>query len=195
MDLFEPDGPPSWVQVAVERGLSLDADVLTYAVPSELHPIALGARVRVPLGRGATPTAGWVVAPGTAPNLAPERIKRVIDVDDRVTPLPESLIDVSRWVSDYYQCPMGMTLASVVPAAVKRGTGRTLKRHWSRSSTPQPDRLPPGQRRILEVLNTHSGDEPLPESALLEAAGVKTRGPLQAVTRCEVFKGNSILEP
>ena len=183
MDLFEPDGPPSWVEVAVERGLSLDADVLTYAVPSELHPIALGSRVRVPLGRGATPTAGWVVAQGTAPKLAPERIKRVIDVDDRVTPLPESLIEVSRWVSDYYQCPMGMTLASVVPAAVKRGTGRTLNRHWSRSSTPQPDRLPPAQRRILEVLDNHPGPDPLPESALLEAARVKTRGPLQALER------------
>ena len=81
------------------------------------------------------------------------------------------------------QCPMGMTLASVVPAAVKRGTGRTLNRHWSRSSTPQLDRLPPAQRRILEVLDNHPGPDPLPESALLEAARVKTRGPLQALER------------
>ena len=78
---------------------------------------------------------------------------------------------------------MGMTLASVVPAAVKRGTGRTLNRHWSRSSTPQLDRLPPAQRRILEVLDNHPGPDPLPESALLEAARVKTRGPLQALER------------
>ena len=192
MDLFEPNGPPSWVQVAVERGLRLDVDELTYAVPTELHPIAVGSRVHVPLGRGGTPTAGWVVREGSTPKISPERIKYVIDVDERVTPLPKSLLELSRWVSDYYQCPMGMTLASVVPSAVKKGTGRSIKRHWSRSSRPQPDRLPPAQLRILTAVTAHDEPEPIAEAMLLEKARVKTRGPLQALERAGLVEATLI---
>ena len=146
--------------------------------PSPWAPVSKAAR-------GRTPMAGWVVAQGTAPKLAPERIS-VIDVDDRVTPLPESLIEVSRWVSDYYQCPMH-----------DAGLGGPRRREtWTgRSSTaiglgpPPPTRSSPPATPNFEVLHNTLAD--LPESALLEVPGSKPV-PLQALERAGLLRSMAV---
>ena len=47
-------------------------------------------------------------------------VKNVHDVLRNVPPVPEDLLRLARWISTYYCCPMGMTLATMVPSAVKR---------------------------------------------------------------------------
>ncbi|MCB9841379.1 MAG: primosomal protein N' [Phycisphaeraceae bacterium] len=38
--------------------------------------------------------------------------------------LPEGLVELALWMSEYYVCPLGMVLATMMPSAVKRGVGR-----------------------------------------------------------------------
>ncbi|HVT83250.1 MAG TPA: primosomal protein N' [Phycisphaerae bacterium] len=49
-------------------------------------------------------------------------IKELADVLREVTPIPADLLELAKWISTYYCSPIGMTLASMVPAAVKRAT-------------------------------------------------------------------------
>ncbi|MGA0174487.1 MAG: hypothetical protein ACO3NL_12700, partial [Phycisphaerales bacterium] len=66
---FEKATPPvrGFAMVAVERGVDLYPDGLTYAIPQGLEGVREGVRVNVPLGRGDKPTRGTVVAVADQP--------------------------------------------------------------------------------------------------------------------------------
>ena len=66
-------------------------------------------------------------------------------------------------------------------------TGRTLNRHWSRSSTPNLIDFHPCNAELWKCSTNTLGQTP-PRIALLEAAGVKTRGPLQALERAGLLE-------
>lgn len=112
------------VEVALERGIDR---VLDYAVPPGFDgKVAVGVRVKVPLGRGNTPASGYVTAltdRGPGP-----KTKSVLEVDDKRVLIPADLLWLARWIGDYYFCPLGTVLGSVIPAAVKKQTG--MKRRW-----------------------------------------------------------------
>jgi primosomal protein N' (replication factor Y) len=135
-DLFQLSTPSertghagSWhyMRVAVERGIDQEGSGagLTYKSP---QPVELGRRVEVPLGRGNTASAGIVIATGGEELLdgfAPERVKAI--ARDTGTGLTPQLVELARWMAAYYVCPLGMVLAAMLPAAVKKKTGsRTI---------------------------------------------------------------------
>ena len=136
-----------YARVAIERGMDLMGG-LTYRAGSEFQ---FGQRVIVPVGRGNTPTPGYVIEMG-GPELLdgydPRKVKAISEATPAV--LPESLIELAKWMSVYYMCPLGMVLGSVVPAAVKADTGRRRKT-MLRLATPPSDEqikaLSPGARR------------------------------------------------
>ena len=41
--------------------------------------------------------------------------------------LTEDLIELAQWISAYYCCPLGMVFSTMLPAAVKRGTGKVRR--------------------------------------------------------------------
>ncbi len=116
-----------YLRVAVERGLDQGGagTGLTYR---SAEPVTVGRRVEVPLGRGNTPSAGIVIQAGGTELLdgfAPAKVKSILR--DTGTGLPPGLVELARWMSGYYVCPLGMVLAAMLPAAVKKRTGlRTL---------------------------------------------------------------------
>ena len=119
----EPAGD-RFVRVAVERGIDQrGGDGLTYAAGAEAP--AVGERVEVPLGRGDRRAAGIVVAAGGPEllgGLAKSRVKAILRRTGAA--LPGALVELARWIADYYVSPLGMVLAAMMPAAVKQGTGR-----------------------------------------------------------------------
>jgi primosomal protein N' (replication factor Y) (superfamily II helicase) len=64
--------------------------------------------------------------PASAPPVPPTAtgfgIKPIADLLLDVLPIPADLLDLAKWISTYYCAPIGMTIATMVPAAVKRGT-------------------------------------------------------------------------
>ena len=144
--------------------------VLTYRVPSRLKRIIQpGQRVRVPLGRGDRLAVGYCVrvdasAPG---DLDPARIKDVVEVLDPLPLIDDKMLELTRWMADYYACSWGQALDAVVPAGVKKHAGTRIGTFLMVPAEIRADlqaeilkrRLPPKQTAVLEVLCR--SDEPL----------------------------------
>lgn len=107
-------------------GGGVDEGGLTYAVPEGMS-VRVGELVTVPLG--STSTTGVVLRVGGAEllgGLDPGRVRAVVAGHGSV--LPASVLELARWVSRYYVCPLGMVMPAVVPGAVQRGVGRRVRR-------------------------------------------------------------------
>jgi primosomal protein N' (replication factor Y) len=137
------------VLVAVERGVDAYPEGLTYGVSASLAPLRAGQRVIVPLGRGDSATHGWVVRTletSESAGIPDARLKCVRSVDPTTT-LPSQVMELARWMSAYYACPLGVALAGVLPAAVKKGVGRVDRVFVSL--------LPPG-RDVVRALQSRA---------------------------------------
>lgn len=106
---------------AVAMEDSLDK-LLDYSIPDRLLTrLAVGQRVKVPLGKRNRPLPGYVVAIRnftTYPN-----VKTLIAIEDERVLVTPGLLELSRWMSRYYCSPLGTVLDSVIPAAVKKRVG------------------------------------------------------------------------
>ncbi len=168
-----------FVRVAVERSVDRYPSGLLYAVPEGLK-IEPGHRVLVPLGRGDHRVAGTVVdrldAGGAdEEGVPPEKIKPLLGRADDLPPLPGELITLARWIASYYACPIGIVLASIVPAAVRKGVGAT-SRLLVRPAEPRPDPLPrlgKTQRAMFDAISaTPEADLPISSADLAEQTGI-----------------------
>ena len=168
------------VVVAVERAVDRSPDGLTYALPKELAHLPEGARVEVPLGRGETPTAGWIVrklADNEDPGIPREKIKPLLAQDPSGVVLPSELVQFARWISGYYACPIGMTLASILPAAVRKAIGRVERTMVDLAPTQPDTKITKRQQHALDVLATLP--RPIELADLAEAAGYSSNEPLK----------------
>ena len=75
-------------------------------------------------------------------SAAPRKVKRVIEVPDDSPALSAQMIELCRWMADYYVVPLGIALRSALPAAM---TG---------ASQPQPSRKTHRVVHLREVLPT-----------------------------------------
>ncbi|MCP3904027.1 MAG: primosomal protein N' [Planctomycetes bacterium] len=183
--LFPNDGPAGFARIAVERGIDRYPDGLTYGIPAELADLEPGERVVVPLGRGDRPSAGYVVEIDVASDLEPDAVKLIQRRDDGAVRLPAGLLALARWIASYYCAPIGMTLAAMLPAAVKKGVGavsRTLIDLPDETGEPPEDapKITPKQRAVLDTLwGLDDAARPIEIRVLAEQAGLKTVGPIR----------------
>jgi primosomal protein N' (replication factor Y) len=182
------DGPPAGhVLVAVERGVDRYPDGLLYGLPPALADITEGDRVTVPLGGGNLVTEGVVVRRAEERDLAglrPERVKLIAERVAIAKRLPSELMQLARWISGYYCCPIGMTIAGILPAAVRKGIGAVTRTFVDRTplAADAVAGLSKKQRQVLEAIETAAPEErPLELRALLERVGVETPGPVRAL--------------
>ncbi|MDB5325864.1 MAG: priA [Phycisphaerales bacterium] len=111
------DGPVA--VVAIER--SVDR-VLDYAVPPKfVSTLAVGQRVRVPLGRGNSSTFGYIV--DIATHSTHPTLKPMIAIDEDRVMVQPTMLQLARWIGRYYVSPLGMVLESIIPSAVKNRIG------------------------------------------------------------------------
>ena len=107
------------IQVAVPRPLHA---VYDYQVPQQMNMPKIGARVRVPFGRSAT--VGICVA--TQVETPHKQLKDVTEVLDSQPVVPTELMALAHWMTTYYHYPLGEVLATILPAAARKG----LKSPW-----------------------------------------------------------------
>ena len=148
-------------------------DLLTYGVPGHLPLPAVGARVRVPLG--SRTVTGCVVehAPSdsvgaglqTGPAVKP--IAAVIDAEPFV---PPHVVELCRWVAEYYLAGIGDAIAVAMPPGARaKASGFKTRRVAALTvlgSDPSPPRhrgLTPRQQAALDVLAGAPAGLPLPE--------------------------------
>jgi primosomal protein N' (replication factor Y) len=84
---------------------------------AEGNAVAVGQRVVVPFGR--RQMVGVVMECVAGTDVAPERIKPVVQVLHDSAPLSPELLDLLRFCSDYYRYPIGQTVLSALPARLR----------------------------------------------------------------------------
>ncbi|MEM9346626.1 MAG: primosomal protein N' [Planctomycetota bacterium] len=183
-DLFETktliqSGRASYANIAIERGIDLSPTGLTYRVPDRLAGLSVGERVVVPLGK--KKAHGYVIqVPADAPELEPRKIKPVLDRAPGAVALPDDLVELARWIANYYVCPLGMVFGTMLPAAVTRGTG-TRQQQQVRPARPttDPPKLTKVQGRVIEAAKQQGGWVVMRE--LADLAEIKTTGPIKTL--------------
>ncbi len=144
--------------------------VFTYRVPVRLGTmIRPGQRVRVPLGRGDKLAIGYCVRiEDQAPDgLDLTRIKDVVEILDTTPLIDHRMLELTKWLAEYYACSWGQALDAAVPAGVKKHAGTRVgtflvvpeeTREALRAGSIEP-RLSAKQSAVLEVLSRT--DDPL----------------------------------
>jgi len=184
-----PDDRGPFVRVAVERGLDLSAG-LTYRADH----LQVGDRVEVPLGRGDKPAAGFVVRVG-GPELLdgydPRKVKRVLAPAG--ARLPPDLVELGEWLAGYYLCPLGMTLATMMPAAVKARVGRRTERRVEPVEDIEPDqqdtKLSKSARATLDAIRALAPDTfPIDARTLALTVGAPNARPINDLVRAGLLR-------
>ncbi|MFL5597118.1 MAG: primosomal protein N' [Gemmatimonadaceae bacterium] len=104
---------PGFVEVALPLPLF---QTFTYAVDEGLtHPVGVGSRVVVPLRSGKE--VGICVGLSDVSPLK-RKPKAVLESPDDQPAISPPLLELCRWMSDYYIVPLGVVLRTVLPAAL-----------------------------------------------------------------------------
>ncbi|MFI4853871.1 MAG: primosomal protein N' [Phycisphaerales bacterium JB065] len=191
--LSDPAEQTRFVAIVPERGIESVSGAFTYKESDNVSSLEIGDRVRIPLGRGNTPVSGIVVAVDCPPPDTKGPVKAVLSREGHA--LNPSLIRLSEWLARYYCCPVGMVLATMLPAAVKKGTGRR------RQVTLRPPGIPPEQvvqvltptaREAWESYIARFGGDParwprLTKKSLVSELGLKSAAPLGRLLKAGVL--------
>jgi primosomal protein N' (replication factor Y) len=147
------------IRVAVAGPFTEALDYL----PPDTGPVpAVGARVRVPLGR--RERVGIVTAGPTRSDLDAQRLRAVIAVIDPQPLLDAATLALIDWAAHYYHHPLGEAFLTALPTRLRRGDAAvpgqsTLWRLTDAGRAASPEaraRRAPRQRQLLAALQ-HSG--------------------------------------
>src|SRR2546421_4817991 len=143
---------PQYAQVAVPVHLN---KTFTYRLPATMQRAArVGSRVMIQFG--AKPTTGYIVAlsarlrEGTS--LIESEIKDVQELLDVEPPLTPEILEITRWVADYYATPWGEVMRAALPAGINATVEQTVS-------------ITPAGREQLESVPTAETHESLPPAS------------------------------
>ncbi len=93
----------------------------SYRIPQPLQDLAqLGARIVVPLGR--RQVTGYIVALHTSSTRTTEIdeavVKEAAEILDSIPVLTPELLDITRWISEYYSAPWGEVIKAALPPGI-----------------------------------------------------------------------------
>jgi primosomal protein N' (replication factor Y) len=113
---------PRYAEVAVPVPLRR---AFTYRIPDALVPsVRPGSLVQVPFGTRVVD--GFVL--GLQAASPREDVKEISGVEDPELSLPETVMALCRWVSDYYLAPLGEVLRAALPAGLGKRSPESLPR-------------------------------------------------------------------
>ncbi len=116
-----------------------------------------GTRVVVPFRN--RERVGWVIGPAEPRGL--KGIRSILEVLEVEPSVPSDLLELARWISEYYATPLGLTLRSMTPSVLSDGSREVIR------LTPRGEgclrgsgdaSLPPRALRVLEAVAQRAGD-------------------------------------
>ena len=154
-------------RVTLEIALRKEFD---YLIPPELDEhVEVGSRVKVPFGpRQVMGCVTAVVDQSPHTNLRP--VIKVVGQKSLVTP---PVLQLARWISEYYCCPMEIALKSVLPEAVRKEEAGWRERLCVRA-LPVTGEMPKLTKRQHEIWNIIEEWRELPLQELANLAETTT---------------------
>ena len=138
----------AFVRVILDRSIRRELD---YAVPETLaDKVVVGSRVRVPF-RDKSLLATVVATLDESPA---EGIKPILALLGEKPALSASLIELARWMANYYCCPIETVMRSLLPQVIRQSGGR-LEETALRESGAHRDRG--GDRKTAKARSTPGG--------------------------------------
>jgi primosomal protein N' (replication factor Y) len=133
-------------RVSLEIALRKEFD---YVIPPELvNRVEVGSRVQVPFG--ARKLLGCVTA--LAEESGQLRLKPILKVIGAQTLVTPKVLQLARWIADYYCCAPEIALKAVLPEAIRKEETGWRERLFVRA-LPANGELPKLPKRQLEVWN------------------------------------------
>jgi len=119
--------------------------IFTYIIPADIrNDIEYGHRVVVPFGKRTS--TGFVTA--FSDKTSVENLKEIIEIADPWPLLTEELLNLTRWISDYYMAGWGETIKSALPP----GLTAKSKLNVEILSTEEPDNLTNLQHTLFDLV-------------------------------------------
>ena len=188
--LFDDDSPP-WDEddaaeqlvatVVFAKGPNQEFD---YSVPARLRAnVEPGRRLLVPFGKGNRLLVAYCVRTASQ-RSGSRRLKEVRSVLDGARLLSPAMLRLTHWMADYYLCPLGQVLDTVLPAGVRGHAGTRLTSLLTLAPEARQNlaelKLRDKQARVIQHLAQSA--QPITASELAEAVGC-TKGPIEALKR------------
>lgn len=187
---------PAFCDVAVP--VPLDAH-FTYRIDAS-HPPALGGRVIVPF-RNEKLIGVVTRLHDEPPPVEAKTIERILDDEAILSP---QLLELARWISQYYLAPLGEVLRTMLPlvAEVRRQVvyriaeagERALQSGAEQGSSRRTRRTPEEQAAEYAVLNYLLGGEQVKRAALIRATGA-TRELIDGMVRKKWITREAVAAP
>ncbi|MCQ2380051.1 MAG: primosomal protein N' [Victivallaceae bacterium] len=106
----------------VVTDVALDRE-FDYLVPPELaSELEVGSAVDVPFGR--TQRTGYVLSIHDTTEFDMSRMRPVTGVSSSRASIPKQLVELGRWMSEYYCCTLEQSIRTLLPAPVRNGKFR-----------------------------------------------------------------------
>jgi primosomal protein N' (replication factor Y) len=152
------------LRVAIDRPLRSAFD---YLPPPGIDAaaVALGVRVRVPVGRSRT--IGVVVGHAASSDVPAARLKAIDAVLDERPLFDAAALELLKWTAEYYHHPLGEVVAAALPRALRDGAPLEARSEFlvcnaagaAAFAAGEPRRAPQ-QRALLERIAGHAGGVP-----------------------------------
>ncbi len=144
-------------------GLSLDKP-FDYLIPTELESqVHAGVQVYVPFGK--SQRRGYVVAVNNESLYPVDKLKRIDSVCEVHPKIPDTLLKLGKWISEYYCCSQEQSVRALLPAAVRSGKikRKSIKLYFLGSPEEaqkyifDKPKKSPARVKIIQLLLQHPG--------------------------------------
>lgn len=113
--------------VAFDSGVD---NIFDYLLPEKFAGLQPGCRVEAPFGRANKLLAGFCIEVRDAQKeISKRKLKFIKKILDSQPLLNKRQLEFGKWISEFYVCPLGQALSSMIPAAVKKSTGAKKIKH------------------------------------------------------------------
>jgi primosomal protein N' (replication factor Y) len=139
------------VTVAIDAGVD---EVFDYLLPDKFMPVQPGQRLEVPFGKSNKLCKVFCLEIKDAKkNTSPYKLKMVKNVLDTSPIFDERLLKIGKWISEYYISPLGEVLSAMLPAAVKKDTGKKSRKSVYLAENIDSNSIKSKkQKQIIEIL-------------------------------------------
>ena len=161
-----------------------------YSIPAKLETaIKPGIRVEVPLGRGNRKMSGYCIEiigafSDNAASVNPGKLKPVSRAIDKTPLMTPSLLELAKWISQYYLCPIGTVIETIVPPGIRNDAGTREMLFLSLppdiAARMKTEKLSELQTKILQTLGR--GAEDWTPRELADTVGC-TAGPISTLRK------------